>query len=475
MLRCKAISGENKIRVASLFSGAGGLDEGFFADGSYDVVFALDKKRPAAETYSVNHSFSIVDGSSTGRLHSHTFMVDDIKNADLGRIEALRPEVVVGGPPCQDFSIIRGPASERRGIEVERGRLYAYFVKALIRLNPYFFVFENVPGLAYQNKGVSYRIIKDDFSNLTSKVEKIEEIAGNGFSGAPSGYELLFSGFVDSSELGVPQKRQRLTIIGARKDLSDDLKIDSRQLKTFVTDSMRPLDSPFVKFPLSVIEAFEGRTIPELEGRYAEIIDEWKSNLSKASVRKWTAGGNRFSGDILFDYQRSNNISSSTEEELEEAWKEHKRVLSELQYYGRPLKESSIFEDGSNEIPRESDTVKKRMRMIPPGENYSFVDGTPLNVRGNSISLVYRRLNPLKPAYTVLAGGGGGTHGYHYLFERSSLTNRERARLQSFPDSFRFRGSKTDVRRQIGEAVPVLVGKRISEVIARLHETLTSA
>lgn len=461
-----------KIPVISLFSGAGGLDSGFFMNSSFDIVLALDKDRSAAETYSENHSFGTPQISDADGFARHSFLVEDIKNINMEHFGSFNPEVVIGGPPCQDFSIIRGPPSEQRGIKVERGRLYAYFVKALIRLNPYTFVFENVPGLTYQNGGASYKVIKDDFSNLTSKVERIEEIAGNGYSGSTIGYELLFSGFVDSSAFGVPQKRQRLIIIGVRKDLIKQLKIDVNNLKGAIKDSLIPKNSLLFKFPVSAIEAFEGRAIPELGERYRNIIEEWKSNLPKASIRRWTSNGQRFTGDILSDYLRSNNVNSWTKEELEEAWDEHKRVLMELKYYRSPLNENSYFEDGSNDLPNETNTVKRRMKRIPPNENYSFVDNTSLQVKGNDISLVYRRLHPLKPSYTVLAGGGGGTHGYHYSFKRSGLTNRERARLQSFPDSFKFSGTKTDFRRQIGEAVPPLVGKAISEVVAHLHESL---
>lgn len=69
------------------------------------------------------------------------------------------------------------------------------------------------------------------------------------------------------------------------------------------------------------------------------------------------------------------------------------------------------------------------------------------------ISHVYRRLHPNQPSTTIIAGGGGGTWGYHYD-EPRALTNRERARLQSFPDDFIFEGTFTEIRRQIGNAVP---------------------
>ena len=70
------------------------------------------------------------------------------------------------------------------------------------------------------------------------------------------------------------------------------------------------------------------------------------------------------------------------------------------------------------------------------------------------------------------ANGGGGTHGYHYERYRSRITIREMARLQSFPDSFKFSGTKTEINSQIGEAVPPLLGTRISEAVWLINRML---
>ena len=80
--------------------------------------------------------------------------------------------------------------------------------------------------------------------------------------------------------------------------------------------------------------------------------------------------------------------------------------------------------------------------------------------------MIYKRLDPDKPAYTVTGSGGGGTHIYHWD-EPRALTNRERARLQTFPDDFKFIGSKESVRRQIGMAVPVQGAKIILEAVLK--------
>ena len=89
-----------------------------------------------------------------------------------------------------------------------------------------------------------------------------------------------------------------------------------------------------------------------------------------------------------------------------------------------------------------------------------------MKVKSATLSQIYRRLDPNKPAYTVTGSGGGGTHIYHWE-EPRALTNRERARLQTFPDDFEFIGSKESVRKQIGMAVPVNGAKIIFEAVLK--------
>jgi len=123
----------------------------------------------------------------------------------------------------------------------------------------------------------------------------------------------------------------------------------------------------------------------------------------------------------------------------------------------------------NNEKTRQSPTVVARLNYIKPGQN-AFTATIPeelqLNVKGAKISQIYKRLDPSKPAYTVTGSGGGGTHIYHWS-EPRALTNRERARLQTFPDDFVFEGSKENVRRQIGMAVPAMGAKLIFEAVLK--------
>lgn len=123
----------------------------------------------------------------------------------------------------------------------------------------------------------------------------------------------------------------------------------------------------------------------------------------------------------------------------------------------------------NNELTKQSKNVIERLKYIKPGENAfnaDLPDELKLNVCGAKISQIYKRLDPEKPAYTVTGSGGGGTHIYHYS-EPRALTNRERARLQTFPDGFIFEGSKESVRKQIGMAVPSKGAKIIFEAILK--------
>lgn len=123
----------------------------------------------------------------------------------------------------------------------------------------------------------------------------------------------------------------------------------------------------------------------------------------------------------------------------------------------------------NHEITAQAKIVVERLKHIPPGENVWY-EGVPvhlrLNVKGARMSQIYKRLDPNKPSYTITGSGGGGTHGYHWSEDRA-LTNRERARIQTFPDDFIFEGSKESVRKQIGMAVPPKGAKVIAEAVLK--------
>lgn len=135
---------------------------------------------------------------------------------------------------------------------------------------------------------------------------------------------------------------------------------------------------------------------------------------------------------------------------------------------------ANIPDDAANhEIRWPSEKVRERLSHIRPGENIwqaVLPEHLRLDFGAFQNSQQYRRMHPDRPAYTLTAAGGGGTQGFHFS-ELRALTNRERARLQTFPDDFVFHGSMASVRRQIGMAVPPLAARiffeRILECMAK--------
>ena len=123
----------------------------------------------------------------------------------------------------------------------------------------------------------------------------------------------------------------------------------------------------------------------------------------------------------------------------------------------------------NQEATRHDERVVRRLKKTKQGENVwdlgNDKDGLP-NVRSARMSHIYKRLDSSKPSYTVTGSGGGGTHVYHFK-ENRALTNRERARLQTFDDKYEFYGGKESVRRQIGMAVPVLGARKIMSAVKK--------
>lgn len=303
------------LKVVSLFSGSGGMDLGFKLEG-FDLAWANDVNHWACETFKKNFGNHVVEGS-----------IVDIANHEIPDCE-----IVLGGFPCQDFSMIW----KRMGLKTERGNLYRQFVRIVVAKQPKIFIAENVKGIMSANKGKAVEQIKKDFTEAGYSV-KIHQI--------------------NFADYGAPQLRERVLIIGVRNDLGKDFEMPA------------PTHGPG-KY-VTAKEALEG-------------------------VEK-----------VPF-----NN--------------EHQKIAPS--------------------------TIAK-LRIIPPGGNFTDIPrNSPHYVKG-MISHVYRRLHPDKPSTTIIAGGGGGTWGYHYK-EPRSLTNRERARLFGYPDDFVFLGSTAEVRRQIGNSVP---------------------
>jgi len=458
-----------KFNVVSLFSGAGGLDLGFVLSGRYRILVANDIEEHMARTYSVNFGAKILSRITSGQRPQ--VVLGDVSQLNLESLKGEEVDVVIGGPPCQDFSVLRSSTTERGGIFVRRGRLYAYFVKALIVLQPKAFVFENVPGLVTANNGLAYRVILEDFASLNLQWDEVRRSISNSDSfDNIRNYAIVFSGIVDATAFGVAQRRKRLIIVGVREDLVEkkhlfDVAAEFRRLLLRGRETLK-------RYPLTAMEVFEGRPLTELGDRYVEVVKEYEdvwSEVGTEKIMEWKRKvWDRLSFDVVKDYCFFNEINPCDEKEVEDVVETvHRDVLREAGYYGIRVSEAKVT-DNSHVAPVEPPDVSAKIRMIPFGENFEVLVGSKWELRKKGVSQIYRRLNPLTPSYTVIAYGGGGMAMYHYERNRTALTIREKARLQSFPDNFSFVGSLSNMKAEVGEAVPPLMAKAIAETLAHI-------
>lgn len=170
------------MKIISLFSGAGGLDLGLIQAGNI-VLWANDIDKDAVATYKENIGEHII--------------CDDIKNVDIASIP--NADVVVGGFPCQGFS----QANRLRNLDDDRNQLYRFFYNTIKEKQPKFFIAENVKGILSLGRGEAIKQIVSDFEE--------------------AGY-ITSVHLVNMANYGVPQTRQRVFIIGQRKDLGEEIR-----------------------------------------------------------------------------------------------------------------------------------------------------------------------------------------------------------------------------------------------------------
>lgn len=169
------------MRAISLFSGAGGLDLGFMRAG-FDIVWANDDFREAVETYKHNIGEHVIFG--------------DISAVDPDEIPEA--EVIIGGFPCQGFSV----ANMKRAKSDGRNQLYLEFVRMLLAKRPRFFIAENVKGILSLEGGQVFRTIREDF--------------------ARAGYRTAYA-LLNAADYGVPQRRERVFLFGVQEGVEANL------------------------------------------------------------------------------------------------------------------------------------------------------------------------------------------------------------------------------------------------------------
>lgn len=221
------------MNVIDLFSGVGGLSSGFQKAG-YDIILANEIDPMIAESYRKNHPATLMINRDIKYLadnfkeciDENLSLIDDPERRDEIRSKLSSIDVIIGGPPCQGFSMAGARIRKTNEfIEDPRNFLFKYYFKLLQIFEPEFFVFENVPGLVNLNNGDILNEIIKIFSDSS-------EFTGGGYN--------IETKIIDSTIAGVPQKRKRLIILGSKSykiDILDNLKeyIESKDIPNNVT------------------------------------------------------------------------------------------------------------------------------------------------------------------------------------------------------------------------------------------------
>ncbi len=403
-----------------LFAGAGGLSEGFLRKGFIPVAH-IEKDKQACLTLKTRTAYHYLREErkietyykylkneitrellykSVPEYLLNTVINSEISestfegifkriNKNLSLLGYKHIDVMIGGPPCQAYSLV-GRARDPYGKERDpRNYLYQLYVKFLKIFRPYIFVFENVPGLLSAGNGALFKDVKNHFND--------------------AGYEIDYK-LLDTHDFGVLQMRKRVVLIGWLKELElayPDFKKDSNGY--LVKDVL--LDLP----PLQ-----PGDSI--LHGDYIASPTEY---LQKYGLRN--------ENDVLtLHITRPHNERDRQIYRMAiEMWKRERRRLK------------------YTDIPEKYRTHKNIKSFL---DRYKVV------------------ADDLPYSHTIVAHIAKDGHYYIHpdIRQLRSLSFRETARLQSFPDNYYFEGSRTSKFKQAGNAVPPLMAEKIAERIKEM-------
>lgn len=354
-----------KINFIDLFCGCGGFTQGFKQAGC-NPILGVDMWADATTTYKYNFPESNVINEDITKLTSKDLL-------DKTGKTAKEVDIIIGGPPCQGFSI-----SGKRMIDDPRNILYKSFVEMVGKIQPKVFVMENVPGLVSMAKGAVKDAVIEDFSSR--------------------GYNVAWK-ILSSADYGVPQHRRRVFFIGLNKNIFGD---------TFFTfpDASTPEDKLTCKDAISDLDFISDEVALPDESNYALPPQcEYQKLMREGATTLW------------------NHVAT-------------------------------IHNAKTKEI----------IAMVPDGKNYQCLPKELWETR--KVHIAWTRMDSQKPCFTI---DTGHNHHFHYRANRVP-TARESARIQSFPDTFRFLGIKTSQLKQVGNAVPPLLAEAMARKILEYLE-----
>ena len=363
--------------VVDLFSGCGGLALGFKWAG-FKTLLASDVDENCEKTYTYN-------------FPKIPFIKKDLREVSTKDIKhhiSESVDVVIGGPPCQGFSLANKNRNKVK--DDPRNELFYEFVRVVTDIQPKAFVMENVRGLLSMQKGRVIQLMKDEFEN------------------AGLGYEVDYKVLL-ASDYGVPQNRQRVIMIGIRKDLNKAPEFPVKSYENSVT----------------VWEAISD--LPQIQASEGEESMAYNSEPQNAYQE--------------FVRQKSNTVANHI------AMRHTQRLIDRFK----------VIQAGQSlaHVPAEHAAVKRGK----PAEKSKIV-----------FSQNNQRLHANKPAPTIAASFQSN---FIHPYLNRNFTAREGARLQSFPDDFIFQGMRTKMSwekglsqyQQIGNAVPPLLGFAIGKAL----------
>lgn len=385
------------MKTIDLFCGAGGITEGFRQAG-YVSLYGNDVMAEAIETFKFNHPEAMADCRS----------IDEVDAAEIRNALGLKQgelDVLVGGPPCQGFSI----NAPERFLSDPRNKLFRHYERFLEEFQPKAFVFENVPGLLSIGDGKVFRQIVRIFTALGYKVTS----------------KILFA-----AHYGVPQERWRLILLGSRFGeishpepthyASGRANFRGGSTMTFqLTDADKERLLPMVNVGAAIGD------LPRLEmGEGAETTGYTTEPHSSYSVQMRNPEGVTFN------------------------------------HYAAKLSKQNV----------------ERMKHVKPGGSWRDIPHELLpkgmqRARKSDHTKRYGRLRIDGLSGTVLTKCDPHWGTVFLPDQDRTLTVREAARFQSFPDKYKFLGSRVSQYEQVGNAVPVLLAKAIaSNVRSHLEE-----
>lgn len=358
--------------VIDLFAGAGGFGLGFKLAG-FNVSLSLEMDTWACDTLRFNHPDMLV------LQHD----IRDFATLDTVRsICSFNPDIVIGGPPCQGFSVA-GPA--KKDPKDPRNSLFVNFAQWIDFLEPKAFVMENVKGLLARKNADGQKvidIIKNTFANLGYFVEVW---------------------ILNAAEYGVPQIRERVFIVGNKKGLilGEPPKSHSLAMTSLNGLQLDLFEDSFLLPAITVWEAISD--LPPLNAREGE-DDQFYVMKPLTEFQRWARNGStRLYNHVAMDHSS--------------------RLVERFKHIG--------WGKSSSDVPEKHGARRRNGNGALSGINYD---------QNN------RRLHPYKPSHTITASFYAN---FLHPFQHRNLTVREGARIQSFPDNYRFMGKKTTVSHKL--------------------------